>query len=100
MLKINEDKFFADYLSLQQMKNANISNIAAQVRPFAASLGYDEEKTQGLIDYVLKQSGNGLTEEESALLGFLKSYIDDVESPIEESEVAEEVTAEIPVGII
>ena len=97
MLKVNEEKILADYNSLLEKKNANLANIEAQVRPFALSLGYDEEKTKGLIDYVSKQNGSGLTEEDTALLEVLSSYIDEVEEPSEEteSEVAE-VTPEVP----
>lgn len=76
MLKVNEEKIIEDYKALQEKKTVNLANIEAQVRSFAFSLGYDEEKTKGLIDYVQKQNGNGLSEQEAALLDFLSSYID------------------------
>lgn len=79
MLKVNEDKIIADYKALQEKKTANIANIETQVRSFALSLGYDEEKTKGLIGYVQKQSGNGLSAEENARLEILGSYIEEVE---------------------
>ena len=97
MLKVNEEKILADYKSLLEKKNANLANIEAQVRPFALSLGYDEEKTKGLIDYVSKQNGSGLTEEDTALLKVLSSYIDEVEEPVEETESeVTEVAPELP----
>lgn len=86
MLKVKTEQIRADYVALQEAKEANLANIEAQVRPFALSLGYDEEKTKGLIDYVQKQNGNGLSDKDAALLEILSSYIDDVEEHVDEVE--------------
>lgn len=88
MLKVNEEKILAEYKALQEKKIANLADIEAQVRPFAASLGYDEEKTKGLISYIQGQSGNGLSEEDAVKLEILSAYIDEVEEPIVENQVA------------
>lgn len=95
MLKVNEEKILIDYNELQEKKNVNLANIEAKVRPFALSLGYDEEKTKGLIDYVQKQNGDGLTEKDSVLLEILSFYVDEVEEPVEETEV-EDVAESVP----
>lgn len=92
MLKVNEEKILADYNALQEKKNASLANIEAQVRSFAISLGYDEEKTKGLISYIQGQSGNGLSEEDAAKLEILSVYIDEIEEPVEENEVTEAVS--------
>lgn len=87
MLKVNEEKILADYKSILEKKSVKVAEIEAQVRPFAASLGYDEEKTKGLIDYVQKQNGNGLSAEDTAKLELLSSYIDEVEEEVVEGEI-------------
>lgn len=92
MLKVNEEKILADYKSILEKKSVKVAEIEAQVRPFAVSLGYDEEKTKGLIAYIQEQNGNGLSAEDTAKLEILSSYIDEVEEPVAESEVAEEVS--------
>lgn len=86
MLKVKTDKLLADYNALVEKQEKKLAAIEAQVRPFAATLGYDEEKTQSLIDYVQEQQGNGLSEEDGALLNFLDEYIEEVEdTPIEQA---------------
>lgn len=95
MLKVNEEKIIEDYKALQEKKTVNLVNIETQVRSFAFSLGYDEEKTKGLIDYVQKQNGNGLSEDDTALLAVLSSYIDEVE---EKESQASEVVSEDTFG--
>lgn len=84
MLKVNEEKILLDYNKLQEKKGENLANLGEQVRIFALSLGYDEEKTQGLISYVQNQNGNGLSEKDNALLEILSSYIDEVEEVVEQ----------------
>lgn len=91
MLKVNKEKILADYKTILEKQSVRIAEIEAQVRPFAVSLGYDEEKTKGLIAYIQGQNGNGLSSEDTAKLEILSSYIDEVEETVSESEAAEEV---------
>lgn len=100
MLKVNEEKILVDYNSILEKQSAKVAEIEAQVRPFAVSLGYDEEKTKGLIAYIQGQNGNGLSAEDTAKLETLSSYIDEVEESVAESEVAEEVEFHFPDGTV
>ena len=95
IFKVNEQKMLDDHKALETKKVFKLQEIEAQVRSFALQLGYDEEKTRGLVEYVQNQNGNGLSAEESAKLEFLSSYIDKVEDSVDEVAEGEVVKCNI-----
>lgn len=79
MLKVNEEKLLADYNALVEKQEKKLAAIEAQVRPLAVQLGYDEEKTKELVDFVEEQQGNGLSDDDGARLNMLDEYVEEAD---------------------
>lgn len=79
MLKVNTDKILEDYNTLNDLYNQNLKGIESEARGFANMRGYDEEKTEQFVKYVLQMEGNGgLCAEDKAVLDTLSKYLIEV----------------------
>lgn len=95
MLKVNEEKLFNDHAALVAKRESNLAEIEKQATAYAASRGYDEEKTAQFVAYTQELEGDGLSAEEKAKLEILEAYIEEVEEePVEPESDAEETSAE------
>ena len=95
MLKVNEEKLFADHKALAEKQEKGYAATEADALVFAQAHGYDEKKTADFVKYVQDIGKGGLTVKELHKLEVLSSYIE--EAPDEEETGLEEV-AETSVG--
>ena len=86
MLKVNEEKVLQDTKALIDKKNENLAKIEIDAKAYAASHGYDEDKTAKFVKFTQELQGNGLSAEDTAKLEILSSYIEEVEEETVESE--------------
>ena len=84
MLKVNEEKILADYLSLVEKKEKGLAAVETDAKAYALAHGYDEEKTAKFVAFTQEIQGSGLSDKELSKLELLGSYIDEVEEPAEE----------------
>lgn len=85
MLKVNEEKILADYLSLVEKKEKGLSAVEADARAYATAHGYNEEQTGKFVAVTQEIQGCGLSDDEIAKLEVLGSYIyiEEAEEPAE-----------------
>lgn len=83
MLKVNEEKILADFLSLVEKKEKGLSAVEADAKSYALAHGYSEEQTAKFIAYTQEIQGSGLSDDEIAKLEVLGSYIEEIEVPAE-----------------
>lgn len=95
MLKVNEEKIIEDYSALVAKQEKGLSAVEADAKAYAVAHGYDDEKTAKFVAFTQEIQGSGLSDKELAKLEVLSSYIDEVQEPVEESEVAESVSEAI-----
>ena len=93
MLKVNEEKILADYLSLVEKKEKGLFAVETDAKAYAVAHGYDEEKTAKFVAFTQEIQGSGLSDKELARLDILGSYIEEIEEPAEESAESEYVAA-------
>lgn len=85
MLQVNEEKMLKDYADLVKKQEENLAKIEVDAKAYAATHGYDEDKTARFVEFTQGIEGNGLSDEENKKLEILGSYIEEVA----EEEVAE-----------
>jgi len=94
MLQVNEEKMLKDYADLVKKQEENLAKIEVDAKAYAATHGYDEDKTARFVEFTQGIEGNGLSDEENKKLEILGSYIDEVEDPVE-APVEGEDSAEV-----
>ena len=87
MQKVNEEKLLLDHAGLIVKREEHLAEIEADARLYAASHGYDEEKTEKFVAFTKGLEGDGLSAEDKAKLEILEAYIEEVEDPAEEVEI-------------
>lgn len=85
MLKVNEEKFLNDHKKLVEKKGASVAKIEAETKAFAITLGYDDIKTNELVEFVIAKD-NGLSNEENLKLDILSAYIEEIEDDIPQDD--------------
>lgn len=95
MKKVNVEKILHDIGLLNEKRAENLAKIEADAKEFAAIHNFDEKNTAGFVDYVKESVNFGLSAEDNAKLDILSSYIEEVEEPIDNVSVQEEVTEAI-----